>query len=255
MTAANVFVLGTHLFAAPAIWRAPSAALRGQILIAAAVSVAYHALHNDASGNTPEFLDTLDTLQRLDHATSTALIATVLLQEVTAVRGLVSFVVLVAGLAASALRVGNLVGVGVAVVAACLAWAGAQQTPGVGRGCLRHAVTALTLGGQPADVVLLWDRYLSLAVVFQVLSATFYGVGEWAPTPDGVGARPWTRWWHGAWHACAFLALYMLVEHLRQRPKLSPRRTGTALLTRAPRAEYTAWRRGAPRAAGGAPRA
>ena len=238
MSVADVFVLATHAVALPAIFRAASFALRVQIVVAVAVSVAFHAVESYAEHDA----GTLDTLQRLDHATSTALIATVLLQEVAAVGNVASVVALLAGLAASLVHVGNMIAVGVVVLAVALLLLGALR-PTQARGCLRNTVSLLTLGGTPSAAGVQWNGYLTAALILQVLSATAYGVGEWVEDPAAPATgQSWARGWHSAWHALAFLALWALVEYARDRQDTAPgqknKKAAGVVVRRAERAEY-----------------
>ena len=215
MSVADVLVLVTHAFALPAIVRARSVALKVQIVVAVGVSLAFHALDNAGDAQPTK------TLQRLDHATSTALIATVLLQKVARIQNLTSFLVLVSGLAAAFLVAGNMIGVGVTALVFFLSLLPATTFS-------QGIISVFTLGGKATSSVE-WNGYLTAALLFQILSVIAYGVGEWAP----VSQDGWTRGWHSGWHALAFLALFALVEYTRN--------DGAVAFKRNPRAEYRAF--------------
>jgi hypothetical protein len=230
MSASDVLVLLTHIFVLPALWYAPTVALRGQIFIAVVVSLAFHAVENSAGQNSNL---TVDTLQRLDHATSSALIATVLLQQVAGVTRLVSFLVLLSGLAASSLDVGNFVGIGVTALAFLLSLLVPKDT-GSGKR-IRNILSLLTLGGDASSVHVPWNKDLTTALILQITSALAYVVGEWVPHPVHTDQQTWARGWHSVWHAFAFLALWALLEYVRDRERT---RASFTPAKRAQRNEY-----------------
>lgn len=201
----KVAEIATHLFALPALFRAHH--LREQILIATVVSVLYHSVDNYSGWRGTDVLP----FQRLDHGTSTALIATVFLKFLCRTQHVVGTIALVAAVAA-AVDVGNVVSS--AVVGAVLVLV--LITPYLNAAAYRVVgvcVYILSLGAHapdPAELQLAAEtNALVLAFVLQGLSVAAYFVGEHV---DDV-----RRWSHALWHMFAYLSLYVLVGIIARR--------------------------------------
>lgn len=188
----------THIFALPAVLRGKL--MREQILVATIVSVAYHSVRN--------FTDVdYNGIQRLDHAMSTALIATVFLKYFAHVTHVLGIIVLMAGSAAS-FDGGNVLAS--AVTAAILVFIIAF--PYVDKAAYRimtFVISCLSLGGvAPKAEQLEYTREMRyrLLVAFglQVLSVVFYYVGD--------HVERLSHWSHCLWHVFAYTCLYVLVD-------------------------------------------
>ena len=188
----------THLFALPAIVRGKW--MREQILVATAVSVVYHSVRN--------FTDVdYNGIRRLDHAMSTALIATVFLKYFAHISHVLGIIVLMAASAAS-FDFGSVLAS--AVTAAILVFIIAF--PYVDRAAyqiMAFLVSCLSLGGVAPKVEDLAytkeTRYRLLAAFgLQVLSVVFYYVGD--------HVERLFHWSHCLWHVFAYTCLYVLVD-------------------------------------------
>lgn len=188
----------THLFALPAVIRGKL--MREQIIVATGVSVVYHSVRN--------FTDVdYNGIQRLDHAMSTALIATVFLKYFAHITHVLGIIVLMAGSAAS-FDFGNVLAS--AVTAAILVFIIAF--PYVDKAAyqiMAFLVSCLSLGGVAPKVKELAytkqvRRRLLVAFALQVLSVVFYYVG-------GSVERLF-HWSHCLWHVFAYTCLYVLVD-------------------------------------------
>lgn len=188
----------THLFALPAVIRGKL--MREQILVATAVSVVYHSVRN--------FTDVdYNGIQRLDHAMSTALIATVFLKYFAHITHVLGIVVLMAASAAS-FDFGSVLAS--AVTAAILVFIIAF--PYVDKAAyqiMALLVSCLSLGGVAPKVEDLAytkqvRRRLLVAFALQVLSVVFYYVGD--------NVERLFHWSHCLWHVFAYTCLYVLVD-------------------------------------------
>lgn len=188
----------THAFALPAVIRGKR--MREQILVATIVSVAYHSVRN--------FTDVdYDGIQRLDHAMSTALIATVFLKYFAHITHVLGIIVLMAGSAAS-FEFGSVLAS--AVTAAILVFIIAF--PYVDKAAyqvMAFVVSCLSLGGAAPKVEELeytrQTRYrLLTAFGLQVLSVVFYYAGN--------RVQRLFHWSHCLWHVFAYTCLYVLVD-------------------------------------------
>lgn len=188
----------THLFALPAIVRGKL--MREQILVATVVSVVYHSVRN--------FTDVdYNGIQRLDHAMSTALIATVFLKYFAHITHVLGIIVLMAASAAS-FDFGNVLAS--AVTAAILVFIIAF--PYVDKAAyqiMAFLVSCLSLGGVAPKVEDLAytkqvRRRLLAAFALQVLSVVFYYVGD--------SVERLFHWSHCLWHVFAYTCLYVLVD-------------------------------------------
>lgn len=190
----------THLFALPAILRARH--MREQIIVATIVSTLYHALQNYS--DMPN--DDIVPYQRLDHAMSTALIATVFLKYFARLTHVLGVIVLFASLAAS-FPFGNVLSS--ALTAAI--FVAIITVPCVDRTVYRivgYMVYVLSLGGVVPEVkdinLAPYRSKLATAFLLQALSVVCYYVGE---TNTNL-----KRWSHSLWHVFAFLSLFVLVD-------------------------------------------
>ena len=206
--AAEIF---THLFALPALLRARH--LREQILVATVVSIVYHSVRNYAEWTAEDVLP----LQRLDHGTSTALIATVFLKFICRTQHVTGTIVLVAAVAAAFVEVGNLLSS--AVVGAILVLV--LVTPCVSTAAFRvvnACIYIISFGAHasdPSDLRLHTEKpSLAIAFVLQALSVGAFFAGE---NVEGV-----ERWSHALWHVFAYLSLYVLVGIIARREDSGP---------------------------------
>jgi hypothetical protein len=188
----------THAFAVPAMLRTTQ--MREQIVVATIVSVVYHCVRN--------FTDMdYDGIQRLDHAMSTALIATVFLKYFAHVTHVLGIIVLMAASAAS-FDFGNVLAS--AVTAAILVFIVA--IPYVDKAVyhiVAVVVSCLSIGGVAPKVEdLEYTRQtrhrLLIAFSLQVLSVVFYYVGD--------NVERLFHWSHCLWHVFAYTCLYVLVD-------------------------------------------
>lgn len=197
----------THLFALPAVLRGKQ--MREQILVATAVSVVYHSVRN--------FTDVdYDSIQRLDHAMSTALIATVFLKYFAHVTHVLGVIVLMAG-SAAAFDFGNVLAS--AVTAAILVFIIA--IPFVDRAAyqiMALVVSCLSLGGvapKGEDLAYTKETRYRLLVAFalQALSVVFYYMGN--------SVQRLFHWSHCLWHVFAYACLYVLVDVISDKQEAS----------------------------------
>jgi hypothetical protein len=204
----------THLFAVPAIIRGKL--MREQILVATVVSVVYHSVRN--------FTDVeYNSIQRLDHAMSTALIATVFLKYFAHITHVLGIIVLMAASAAS-FDFGNVLAS--AVTAAILVFIIAF--PYVDKAAyqlMAFLVSCLSLGGVAPKVEELAytkqaRRRLLAAFALQVLSVVFYYVGD--------SAERLFHWSHCLWHVFAYTCLYVLVDVISDKEEVLEATTLTA---------------------------
>lgn len=188
----------THAFALPAVLRGKP--MREQILVATVVSVVYHTLRN--------FTDVdYSAVQRLDHAMSTALIATVFLKYFAHITHVLGIIVLMAGMAAS-FDFGNVLAS--AVTAAILVFIIA--VPYFDRAAyniMSFVVSCLSLGGvapKAQDLEYTKGTRPKLLVAFglQILSVVFYYLGD--------NVQRLFHWSHCLWHTFAYTCLYILVD-------------------------------------------
>jgi len=188
----------THLFALPAVIRGKR--MREQILVATAVSVVYHSIRN--------FTDVdYNAIQRLDHAMSTALIATIFLKYFAHISHVLGIIVLMSASAAS-FDGGSVLAS--ALTAAILVFIVAF--PYVDKAAYRilaFAVWCLSLGGvapKAEDLVYKKETRYRLLAAFglQVLSVVFYYVGD--------SNQRLFHWSHCLWHVFAYTCLYVLVD-------------------------------------------
>ena len=193
----------THAFALPAILRGTQ--MREQIIVATIVSVIYHSVRNFTDWN-------YDGVQRLDHAMSTALIATVFLKYFAHITHVLGVIVLMAGAAAS-FEFGNVLAS--AVTAAILVFIIAIPYFDVcAYHILRVVVSCLSLGGvapkaEALEYTLRVRFRLLVAFGLQALSVVFYFVGD-----NVVRLRHWS---HCLWHVFAYTCLYVLVDIISEK--------------------------------------
>lgn len=188
----------THAFALPAVLRGNP--MREQIIVATVVSIVYHSLRNfsdvDYSG-----------VQRLDHAMSTALIATVFLKYFAHITHVLGIIVLMAG-SAAAFEFGNVLAS--ALTAAILVFIIAvPYFDKAAYSIMSFVVSCLSLGGvapkkQDLDYTKETRRKLLLAFSLQVLSVIFYYLGD--------NVEHLFHWSHCLWHTFAYVCLYVLVD-------------------------------------------
>lgn len=197
--------LFTHAFAVPAILRARH--MREQIIVATIVSIVYHSLRNYSSLSEND----IAPYQRLDHAMSVALIATVFLKYFARLTHVLGIIVLLSALSAS-FPFGNMLSSALTALIFVIVITFPLLDQAVYR-VISFAVWILSLGGVPpsAGDVKLGDfrKQLFVALALQGLSVVFYLVGE--------GNADLQRWAHSLWHMFAFLALFVLVDVIAQR--------------------------------------
>ena len=174
--------------------------MREQIIVATAVSVVYHSVRNFTNVD-------YNGIRRLDHAMSTALIATVFLKYFAHISHVLGIIVLMAASAAS-FDFGSVLAS--AVTAAILVFIVAF--PYVDKAAyqiMAFLVSCLSLGGVAPKVEdLRYTRQtrgrLLVAFFLQVLSVVFYYVGD--------HVERLFRWSHCLWHVFAYTCLYVLVD-------------------------------------------
>lgn len=205
----------THLFALPAVFR--SKLMREQILVATLVSVVYHSVRN--------FTDIdYNGIQRLDHAMSTALIATVFLKYFAHISHVLGIIVLMAASAAS-FDFGNVLA-GATTAAILVAIIAVPYLDKAAYQIMAFLVSCLSLGGVAPKVedlayTIEKRRHLFVAFALQVLSVVFYYVG------DSVDRL--FHWSHCLWHVFAYTCLYVLVGIISDKEKTEAGATTTTL--------------------------
>ena len=195
----------THAFALPAVLIGKP--MRQQIIVATVVSVVYHTLRN--------FTDVdYNSVQRLDHAMSTALIATVFLKYFAHITHVLGIIVLMAGMAA-AFEFGNVLAS--AVTAAILVFIIAvPYFDKAAYNIMSLVISCLSLGGvAPKKQELEYTKEtrfkLLVAFALQVLSVIFYYLGD--------NVQRLFHWSHCLWHTFAYVCLYVLVDVIQDNNK------------------------------------
>lgn len=215
--------LFTHAFAVPAILRARH--MREQIIVATIVSLLYHAVRNYSSLPDAD----IASYQRLDHAMSVALIATVFLKYFSRLTHVIGIITLLSGLSAS-FPFGNVLSSALTALIFVIVITFPLLDQAV-YSVISYVVWVLSLGGIPpraGDINLgSFRKRLFLALSLQGLSVVFYLVGE--------NNEDLQRWAHSLWHTFAFLALFVLVDVLALR---EDKENGVAPVRRASRKQF-----------------